>query len=229
MAPWQAELQRSQTNHCKDFFAIYTGGMNPSRDIPQIVPGIAALKALAHPDRLHILGNLRVSGPSTATQLARRFGLNSGATSYHLRQLAKYGFIEPAPELGNARDRWWRASHESTVYETAELRDGDLEAGLAFSQAVLSAHMHMMQRAQAAYRDLSIPWRKASTNSDFIIPLTAADAEALTQRIFDLLMAAKASSPPANAALPPDVRPMAYMLYAFPHPEADQEVERGET
>ncbi|MCM2477301.1 helix-turn-helix transcriptional regulator [Rhizobium sp. CG5] len=199
--------------------------MAKRRDVPRIIPGIPALKALAHADRLRILASLRISGPSTATELARRFGHNSGATSYHLRQLATHGFIEPAPELGNARERWWRAVHESTVYETAELKGSDLEAGLAFSQAVLSAHAHMMQRAQEAYRDLPVPWRKASTNSDFIIPLTAAAAEALTQRIFDLLMEAQAASPPSGTALTPGTMPMAYVLYAFPYPEAEPGVE----
>lgn len=199
--------------------------MTKLRDVPRIVPEVTALKALAHPDRLRILGSLRISGASTATKLAQRFGLNSGATSYHLRQLAMHGFIEPALDLGNARERWWRATHESTVYETAELKGDDLEAGLAFSQAVLSVHAHMLQRAQEAYRDLPVAWRKASTNSDFIIPLTAPAAEALTQRIFDLLMEAKAASPPTGTALPPDTMPMAYVLYAFPYPEGEAGVE----
>lgn len=190
------------------------------RDIAQIQAGIGALKALAHADRLRILGHLRVSGPATATQLARRFTLNSGATSYHLRQLAKHGFVEEAADLGNARDRWWRAVHESTVYEIADLEGEALETGLAFNQAVFAAHVHMMQRAQEAYRGLDMPWRRASTNSDVIIPLDAEAAAALTNRIMDLLMEAKAASPPPGAPLPPDLKPVAYVLYAFPHPDA---------
>lgn len=202
--------------------------MAPLRNVPRIVPGITALKALAHADRLRILGSLRISGPSTATKLAHRFGLNSGATSYHLRQLATHGFIAPAPELGNARERWWRAVHESTFYETADLQGDDLEAGLAFSQAVLSAHADLMQRAQEVYRDLPPAWRKASTQSDFVIPLTAPAAEALTQRIFGLLMEAKAASPPTGAALPPDTIPVAYLLHAFPYPDAEPPAEGPE-
>jgi DNA-binding transcriptional ArsR family regulator len=191
-----------------------------SRDIPHLDAGIGTLKALAHPDRLNILGNLRVCGPSTASLMARRFGLNSGATSYHLRQLEKYGLIAEAGELGNGRERWWRALHETTYYETADLDGEALEAGLAFNQAVLSAHMHMMQRAQKAYRGLDTAWRKASTNSDVIIPLDAATAETLTNRIMDLLMEAKAASPPTGLPLPTGTRPVAYVLYAFPHPDA---------
>src|SRR5262245_28458635 len=50
-----------------------------------------SLRALAHPVRVKLLGLLRIEGPATATGLAEKLGLNSGATSYHLRQLAGAG------------------------------------------------------------------------------------------------------------------------------------------
>ena len=62
-------------------------------DLTSITPSPAALKALAHPVRLRMLGLLRIEGPATATTLATRLGLNTGATSYHLRQLAQHGFV----------------------------------------------------------------------------------------------------------------------------------------
>src|SRR4051795_2876431 len=55
-----------------------------------------AMRAYAHPIRLRLLGLLRRHGPLTATQAAARLGESSGTTSFHLRQLAKYGFCEPA-------------------------------------------------------------------------------------------------------------------------------------
>ena len=70
----------------------------PTREITRIVPDATALKALTHPLRLRMLGMLRIDGPATATGLAERLGLNSGATSYHLRQLAQHGFIEEAAD-----------------------------------------------------------------------------------------------------------------------------------
>ncbi|MGO8484742.1 winged helix-turn-helix domain-containing protein, partial [Rhizobium leguminosarum] len=51
------------------------------RTISRVVPDPNALKALTHPVRLSMLGMLRIDGPATATQLAARLGLNSGATS----------------------------------------------------------------------------------------------------------------------------------------------------
>src|SRR3954449_2802661 len=79
-----------------------------------ITPSAAGLRALSHPTRLKMLMLLRLEGPATATQLAQQLKLNTGATSYHLRQLAEHGFIEEDGERGDARDRWWKAAHEST-------------------------------------------------------------------------------------------------------------------
>ena len=68
-----------------------------------------ALKALAHPLRVRILGSLRRTGPATATVLAGRLGESSGLTSYHLRVLAAHDFVVEDTEQGAGRERWWRA------------------------------------------------------------------------------------------------------------------------
>ncbi|WP_461022926.1 helix-turn-helix domain-containing protein [Thalassiella azotivora] len=67
-----------------------------------------ALQGLAHPLRVRLLDELSVHGPATATTLGRRLGESSGATSYHLRQLERHGFIEEDPDRGSGRERWWR-------------------------------------------------------------------------------------------------------------------------
>lgn len=79
------------------------------------------LKALVHPLRVRVLGSLREEGPATATALAARFGESSGALSYHLRQLERFGFIEEAEGRGSGRERWWKAAQASTVYDEARL------------------------------------------------------------------------------------------------------------
>lgn len=72
---------------------------------------LAALKALAQPRRQQILQHLTLHGPATSAILARALSLNTGATSYHLRELARYGFVaETVPQVpGGRRARWWRA------------------------------------------------------------------------------------------------------------------------
>ena len=68
---------------------------------------LAALRALAHPRRQRVLQHLALHGPATSATLARALGLNTGATSYHLRELARYGFVEEPGGTGTGhRERW---------------------------------------------------------------------------------------------------------------------------
>jgi len=80
------------------------------------------LRGLAHPLRVRILGVLREHGPANATTLSEMLGQSTGATSYHLRQLASYGFIVEDTGSGKAsgrggRERWWKAAHQGTVLD----------------------------------------------------------------------------------------------------------------
>jgi DNA-binding transcriptional ArsR family regulator len=61
------------------------------------------LRALAHPTRGRILDELGASGPMRAADVGQALGIPANQASFHLRQLAKYGVIVPAPEA--ARDR----------------------------------------------------------------------------------------------------------------------------
>ncbi|GAA1373498.1 winged helix-turn-helix domain-containing protein [Streptomyces beijiangensis] len=70
---------------------------------------LAALKALAHPRRQQVLQQLTLNGPATSAILARALELNTGATSYHLRELARFGFVEETGGGSTRRERWWRA------------------------------------------------------------------------------------------------------------------------
>lgn len=187
------------------------------RDISSVVPDATALKALAHPLRLRMLGLLRIEGPATASGLAARLGLNSGATSYHLRQLAQHGFIEEDAERGSQRDRWWRARHEATNVMPANAEGEALELGLAFERAALHGQMQQMQRAQAAYPDLPQAWREASTVSDYTIPITAEAAKALVEKLQQILWEAMAAAPALGSDLPQDMRPFTIVLHAAPH------------
>lgn len=64
------------------------------------------IRALAHPLRLELLEHLRSVGEATATECAGRVGESVASCSFHLRMLAKYGFIERAPSRG--REKPWR-------------------------------------------------------------------------------------------------------------------------
>jgi DNA-binding transcriptional ArsR family regulator len=147
-----------------------------------ITPDIAGLRALSHPVRLRLLGLLRSEGPDTATGLAARLGLNSGATSYHLRQLAQHGFIEEDAGRGNGRDRWWRAAHENTRtdFRRRGVVDDDVEAYLS---TVALMYGDRLRAAVAEMRFLPEQWRSVGTLSDWELRLTPARAEALLRAL----------------------------------------------
>lgn len=195
--------------------------MTQPRDISRISPDAMALRALAHPQRMRMLGLLRMEGPATATGLAARLGLNSGATSYHLRQLARHGFIEEDAERGTGRDRWWRARHETTSVLNGEENEDALDAGIAFAQAALSNQIGQMRRALERHGQLSPDWRKASTISDFTMPMTAVQAAAVLEKLHAVLWEAMASAPPMGEPQAEGVEPVTFILHAFPQPPED--------
>lgn len=79
---------------------------------PHEVREVEALRVLAHPMRQRILRHLRQAGPATSTSLAADLGENSGIMSYHLRQLAEYGFVQEVTGRGQGRERWWQIAPE---------------------------------------------------------------------------------------------------------------------
>lgn len=130
---------------------------------------------MAHPVRLRILGMLRVDGPATVGMLAERTGEAAGSVSYHVATLAKHGFVEPAPELArDRRERWWRAAHEVTSWQTAEFL-GDPErhaASDALRRSVLDTYHRELVGALEAEATLEPEWIAASDSSDGAARLT---------------------------------------------------------
>ena len=151
-----------------------------------LTPGLQQLKALSHPVRVRMLGMLRIDGPATATTLATRLGLNTGATSYHLRQLAQHGLIVDDETRGNGRERWWKAAHQATS-TSGEVARGpaDDETMDAYLQSVVVVMTEMLQRAIEERPVLPDEWRRASTFSDWVVRLTPARARALIDAIGD--------------------------------------------
>ena len=153
------------------------------------VTDVDALRVLAHPLRSALLGALRIDGPSTASRLAERFGESSGSTSYHLRQLAKHGFVEELPDEGNARDRWWRAMHRMTTWDTADLADDPAARELA--DEVLHRQISVQRRWLAAHAEqmasLDEDWRNATSLGDWMIRLSPAATRELARELDDVV------------------------------------------
>jgi DNA-binding transcriptional ArsR family regulator len=177
------------------------------------------LRGLAHPLRVRLLGLLRSDGPSTATALAGRLGLTSAATSYHLRQLAAYGFIAEEPGRGSSRERWWHAAHSSTSLSLAEVADdpGALEAGEVYLRGVAQVYAQQVQAHLDELTALPDRWRAAGSLSDVLLRLTPDEAEQLAARLQALVDEYRPADVPAADA-PSDARRVTVQLLVFPRP-----------
>src|SRR5687768_3039492 len=96
-----------------------------SSAVPHSVVHLNALqiRTLAHPLRARLLAVLRLDGTATATTLARLLDTNTGATSYHLRQLADVGLVVEEADLGTGRQRFWRAAHDASTWRPTDFDD----------------------------------------------------------------------------------------------------------
>jgi DNA-binding transcriptional ArsR family regulator len=200
---------------------IYPGGM----ELTSITPGPEALRALSHPVRLRLLGLLRMDGPSTASALATRLGLNSGATSYHLRQLAQHGFVVDDEDRGNGRERWWRAAHQSTRVPTDDAAPdalADRDTSDAFLQAVAIVRTEQLQRAVEERPLLAPEWRAASTFSDWGLRLTPTRARQLVRAVAELVESWDEDDEDETQAAP-----FMIAVTAHPRPGSGQSVPQG--
>lgn len=150
------------------------------------VADASTLRALSHPLRIELLEALGMHGTMTATEVGEVVGESPTTCSFHLRQLAKYGFVEEAGG-GKGRARPWRMVSEGLHLTTTP---GDTESEVA-AEALSRL---MLERQSARYRNWretrhSYPeeWVRAATNSELLIYLTAAELQQLNDDIRELI------------------------------------------
>jgi DNA-binding transcriptional ArsR family regulator len=133
-----------------------------------------SLRALAHPLRLDLLERLRRLGPATATQLAAELTETSGATSYHLRQLARHGFVEEDTERGTRRERWWRPVEGGLSFEGFRFRQDPATSDAAdfLIREINERRFRRLLQWFARADEWPDEWKASATDSDYRLTLT---------------------------------------------------------
>jgi predicted ArsR family transcriptional regulator len=140
-----------------------------------------ALRAVAHPTRLALVGLLRREGPLTATQAGERIGESAASCSFHLRQLAKYGLVAEAGG-GRGRERPWKATAMNTEWpETGLTPETDAATGL-LSSVVAEYFFEGVMGWLERRRTEPAEWREATPFGDTILYLTADELAELGER-----------------------------------------------
>jgi predicted ArsR family transcriptional regulator len=173
------------------------------------------LRALAHPVRIALIEALTMEGPMTATEVGLRIGESPTTCSFHLRQLAKYHFVEEAGG-GKGRARPWRMTSVGMQLRGAST---DPEAELA-----TNALVHLIRERQLArYRTwletrASYParWRQAAGDSEYIFYLTIEELEALNQELLDFLLPRFRDRLADPSRRPAASVPVEMLLFSYP-------------
>lgn len=161
----------------------------------------AALKAMAHPLRVQIMRILQLRKRASVTSLADELGETTGATSYHLRQLAKFGFVEefePDDETSDGdtetptagrKQRWWRMSVDQIHITGFEfMRNEDTREAAGFLLREFQAdRSRRLANWFATGTQWPEEWQRASSDMDGRLDLNPKQARALADEMAELI------------------------------------------
>ena len=147
-----------------------------------------AMRALAHPARLAIMEHLALEGPATATECAGIAGLSPSACSYHLRALARYGFVaEDRESAADGRQRPWRALAVSfQVTSGPDQSPAARPAARLLAQAARSHNDQIRVDYEARESAFPRPWRAAGGWTQDVLHVTPAELEQFRRAVTDL-------------------------------------------
>jgi predicted ArsR family transcriptional regulator len=167
--------------------AIGDPAPDPARDLDDVTE-VRSLRALTHPVRLHLIEQLRIAGPLTATEAAERIGESPTTCSFHLRQLAKYGFVEEAGG-GKGRARPWRMTKVGLRFASTS-EDPEFELASGALVRMLRERQWDRYRMWLQTRNSYPPqWSRAAADSGFLFHVTAEELQALTDELVAMLLA----------------------------------------
>lgn len=173
------------------------------------------MRALAHPTRLRLLELLAAEGPLTATQASEHTGESPASCSFHLRSLARYGFVAEA-EGGRGRERPWRIENVSNRWtDTSAQPPESKTAARQLSRVISDRDLARFDEWRATQDAYPAEWQAAAGANDALLFVTAHELDAIMGRLFAVVepylerIQDKASRP--ETALPVRV-----LLYGFP-------------
>ena len=210
-----------------------TDGAETSEAVPaEAVPGLGAsrasgqrwrliddpvaIRALAHPVRQDLTSIIGRLGQCTTADAARELGISHGLASHHLRQLAKYGFVEQVKGK-DRKERPWRLV--STSHDFTGARDTTEGSGAIdlLEQVAAERTMEAFLDWQQRRKDWPPGWREHAGMGQSNVYLTQAELAELTAAFDDLILRYINERPIDElASRPPGSVPVSFTLFAVP-------------
>lgn len=182
------------------------------------------MRALAHPIRLALIEALTLEGELTATQAGELVGESPASCSFHLRQLAKYGFVEETGG-GAGRQRPWRMK---TIGTHMEVRSSTPpETAIAAGRLTRMYHERALDRLRKWWEDeprYPDEWRAVAGSNETIWWITPAELQELNEQLEELVYAYRDRMDPDKR--PEGSLPVEFLTFAFPVRAPDEPAKR---
>ena len=176
-----------------------------------------AIRALAHPLRLDLLQVLGSGGPATAAHCGRVLGVSQASCSFHLRQLAKYGFVEDAEPGRDRRERQWRVTQQRLTVRSGTGSDAVIRQQIErlVVEREMQAIIDYSQRPDGA----SPEWQHKAGIVTMMAVLSPDEAAALKEKWIALLAPYVAAARADGSGPQPGQHHVRYFMAATPLPE----------
>jgi predicted ArsR family transcriptional regulator len=173
-----------------------------------------AMRAMAHPVRLALMEALNHHGQLTATQAAEHVGESPSNCSFHLRQLAKYGFVEEA-EGGTGRQRPWRVVNVGMRFTDVQ---EDAETALAAGALARVVQERWLDRARAGMEQRQLmpeEWRRVTGSDQMTLYVTPEEMKAINDQLVELLLSYRDRIADPSKR-PEGSRPIEHIAFYYP-------------
>jgi DNA-binding transcriptional ArsR family regulator len=186
-----------------------------------------AIRALTHPLRLDLLQILGTAGPATAAQCGRLLGVSQASCSFHLRQLAKYGFAEDAGPGRDRRERRWRLTYTRLSLRIGTA--GEVAVRQQIERLVVEREMQAILDYSQRPAGADPEWQHKAGIVTAVAVLSPDDAASIKEKWIALLapFVAGTGTGTERPALRAGQRHVRYFMAATPAPEPDPADKRG--
>jgi len=183
---------------------------------PRRLDDARTLRALAHPLRIELIDQLTFRGPLTATECAALVGESPSSCSFHLRTLAKYGFVEEA-EGGTGRQRPWRVVTLGNRWDSSpDTPPAERAAGETLSRLVRDRDRTLHEDYLARADEFEPEWAGAAVQSNFGGYLTPAELKEIGDKLLAMWLPYLERIADDGADRPAGSRLVHMAAYGFP-------------
>ena len=173
-----------------------------------------AMRALAHPVRVALLELLAVHATLTATQASEALGESPANCAFHLRTLAKYGFVREAGG-GRGRERPWTVAHRSVSVSAGSQDDRQARLAAEALEGVWLDRWLGNIRNALGRRPWPSEWEDAALAHQTLVYLTPEETSRVGNEIRAILRPYR-DRRADSLTRPPGALPVEFAVFGYP-------------